>query len=151
MKQADKESLKRLERLIHIKQTYVSVAETNLKHAEGEVRRLEMAEREIAGSIQKVRSGIAYLKTASAADVQNGEKYIQALELRRNTIHQSLEEATTDLEQRRAEWTEAMREQKIIEKAQERQLHQCQREDEVAQGKSQDEMTVSRYSRNRPA
>src|SRR5262249_46455484 len=114
------DSLKRLERLIQLKQTYVSVAETNLKQAEGEVRRLEASEREIAVSILDLRTGIAYLITANAGDVQNVEKYIEALEVHRKQICESLEEAIANLERRRMEWTEAMREQNIIEKAQKR-------------------------------
>ena len=141
--------LKRLERLVQIKETYVSVAEANVKTAEGEVRRLETAEQEVTGNIQDTKAGIAYLSTATGEEVQSGEKYIKALEIHRGLIQRSLEKATTNLEQRRTEWTEAMREQKIIEKVQERRLHQCERDDEVANQKSQDEMTVGRFVRNK--
>ena len=144
-----KAGLKRLERLVQIKQTYVSVAEANVKTAEGEVRRLENAEQEVAGNIQDTRAGIAYLRTATGEEVQSGEKYIQGLEIHRQMIQRSLEKATTNLEQRQGEWTEAMREQKIIEKVQERRLHQCERDSEVANQKSQDEMTVGRFVRNK--
>ena len=149
MKDEQRAGLKRLERLVQIKQTYVSVAEANVKSAEGEIRRLETAEQQIIGNIQDTQAGIAYLHTATGQEVQSGEQYIQALEIHRKLIHQSLEEATSNLEQRRTEWTEAMREQKIIENVQERRLHQCERDDEVANQKSQDEMTVGRFVRNR--
>lgn len=149
MKDGQRAGLKRLERLVQIKQTYVSVAEANVKTAEGEVRRLETAEQEITGNIQDTKAGIAYLRTASGEEVQSGEKYIQALEIHREVIQQSLETATTNLEQRRGEWTEAMRDQKIIEKVQERRLHQWERDDEVANQKSVDEMSVGRFVRNK--
>ena len=144
-----KGSLKRLQRLSQIRQTYVSVAEAGVKQAEGEVRRLENAETEVAGNIQDTQAGIAYLQTATGQDIQNGEKYIQALQQQRKTIQLSLEKATGNLEQRRGEWTEAMREQKIIEKVQERRLHQWEREDDTAQQKSQDEASIARYVRTR--
>jgi len=149
MKDGQRAGLKRLERLVQIKQTYVSVAEANVKTAEGEVRRLETAEQEITGNIQDTKAGIAYLRTASGEEVRSGEKYIRGLEIHREVIQKSLETATTSLEQRRSEWTEAMRDQKIIEKVQERRLHQCERDDEVANQKSQDEMSVGRFVRNK--
>lgn len=149
MKDGLKSSLKRLERLFQIRQTYVSVAETGVKHAEGEVRKLETAETDVAGNIQYTQAGIAYLKTATGHDLQNRENYIHALQLQRKLIQQSLDKANTNLEQRRREWTEAMREQKIIERVQERRLHQWEREDDVAKQKSQDEVSVGRYVRTR--
>ena len=149
MKDGLRASLRRLERLVQIKETYVSVAETNVKQAEGEVRQLETAENEIAGNIQHTQAEIAYLQTATGHDVQSGEKYIQSLQVQRELIHLSLEKATSNLEQRRGEWTEAMREQKILEKVQERRLHQCERDDDVTNQKAQDEITVGLYVRTR--
>jgi len=149
MKDGLRASLKRLERLVQIKQTYVSVAEANVKQAEGEVRQLEKAENEVAGNIQHTQAEIAYLRSATGHDVQSGEKYIRSLEIQRKQIQQSLEKATSNLEQRRSEWTEAMREQKIMEKVQERRLHQCERDDDVTNQKSQDEVSVGRYVRTR--
>jgi len=149
MKDELKATLKRLERLAHIKQTYVSVAEANVKNAEGEVRQLETAETKIIGNIQNTQAEIAYLQTATGHDVQSGERYIRGLELQRTLIRQSLEKANINLEQRRKEWTEAMREQKIIEKVQERRLHQWERQDDAAGQKSQDEMSVGRFVRTR--
>ena len=149
MKDGLKASLKRLERLVQIKQTYVSVAETNVKQAEGEVRQLETAETAIAGNIQHTQAEIAYLQTATGHDLQSSENYIHALELQRKLIQQSLVKATTNLDQRHSEWTEAMREQRIIEKVQERRLHQCERDDDVTNQKSQDEISVGRFVRTR--
>jgi len=149
MKDGLKASLKRLERLVQIKETYVSVAEANVKSAEGEVRQLEAAENEIAGNIQHTQAEIAYLQTATGHDVQSGENYIRLLEGQRKLVQQSLEKATTNLEQRRGEWTEAMREQKIIEKVQERRLHQWERQDDAAGQKSQDEISIGRFVRTR--
>ncbi len=149
MKDELKAVLKRLERLAHIKQTYVSAAEANVKNAEGEVRQLETAETNITGHIQNTQAEIAYLQSATGHDVQSSERYIQALELQRTLIRQSLDKANVNLEQRRNEWTEAKREQKIVEKVQERRLHQWERHDGAAGQKSQDEMSVGRYVRTR--
>lgn len=144
-----KANLKRLERLVQIRETYVSVAEAGVKSAEAEVRKLEAADNEVAGNIQHTQAGIAYLESASGSDLQIGENYIRALQLQRKLIRQSLEKATGNLEQRRHEWTEAMRERKIIEKMQERRLQQWEREDDVANQKTQDDATVGRYVRTR--
>ena len=149
MKDELKAALKRLDRLAHIKQTYVSVAEANVKNAEREVRQLETAENKVTGHIQNTQAEIAYLQSATGHDVQSSERYIRALELQRTLIKQSLEKANINLEQRRTEWTEAMREQKIVEKVQERRLHQSERQDDAAGQKSQDEMSVSRFVRRR--
>ncbi len=144
-----KGSLQRLERLFQIRQTYVSVAEAGVKEAEDAIRGLETADTEVAGKIQHTQAGIAYLQTATGQDIQNSEKYIQALQQERRKIRQSLETATGNLERRRGEWTEAMREQKIIEKVQERRLHQWEHEDDVANQKAQDDITIGRYVRMR--
>ena len=149
MKDELKATLKRLERLAHIKQTYVSVAEANVKNAEGEVRQLETAETKIIGNIQNTQAEIAYLQTATGHDVQSGERYIQALELQRRSIRQSLEKANLDLELCRTEWTEAMREQKMVEKVQEHRLHQWEHQDDAASQKSQDEISIGRFVRIR--
>lgn len=149
MKHGLKGSLKRLERLFQIRQTYVSVAEAGVKQAEGEVRALQNADGQVAGNIQHTQAGIAYLETATGQDLHLGEKYIEALQLQRKLIQQSLEKANTNLGQRRREWTEAMREQKIIETVRERRLHQWEREHDVASQKSQDEASIARYVRSR--
>ena len=149
MKDGLKASLKRLERLVHIRDTYVSVAESKVKQAESEVRNLEAADREVAGNIQHTQEGIAYLETATGHDVQTGERYIRALERQRQLIQQSLEKANSNLEQRRIEWSEAMRDQKIASKLQERRLHQWEREVDAAQQKSQDDAFIARYVRSR--
>jgi len=144
-----KDSLKRLDRLIHIKRIYVSLAEANLKDAESEVLRLQTAESEIALNIQELRAGIAYMNTAVAGDLQNGEKCIEALQLHRKQVRERLEEATRSLEQRRTEWTEAMREEKVIGKAQKRRSDRFDREEEVSHQKAQDDLTLTRQVRNR--
>ena len=149
MKDALKASLKRLERLVQIRDTYVDAAEAGVKQAERELRGLEAAEREVAGNIQQVQAGIAYLKTATGHDVQVDDRYIQALSRQRKQLQQLLEKAADNLEHRRREWTEAMREQKIAAKLQERRLHQWEREGDTAQQKSQDDDAIARYVRTR--
>jgi flagellar export protein FliJ len=149
MKNVLKNTLKRLERLVQIRQTYVTAAEAGVKQAEHAVRRLEAADREVAGNIRITQAGIAYLQTATGRDVQSGERYIKALETQRKLIQLSLEKATGNLEQRRQEWTEAMREQKIAAKLQERRLHQWERADDKAEQKSQDDASITRYVRAR--
>jgi len=149
MKQSRNANLKRLDRLVRIRQTYSAVAETDLKQADSEVRRLEAADDETVGNIQDTRAEIAYLQSTSGHDLQRTENYIRALTRQRQIIHRSLETATSNLDRRRGEWTEAMREEKIAEKLQERRLHQWQRENDITQQKSQDEASIARYVRAR--
>lgn len=149
MKEGLKGSLKRLDRLVHIRQTYVSVAEVAVKKAEREVRRLQQADSEIAGNIQHAQAGIAYIQTAGSNEIQTAEKYIQALREQRKVIRRSLAIATGNLEKRQLEWTEAMKEQRIIEKLKERRLHQWEREDDVANQKTQDDVSIGRHVRTR--
>src|SRR3989442_5180861 len=149
MKDELKAVLKRLERLAQIKQTYASVAEANVKNAEGEVRQLETAESKMTGHIQDTQAEITYLQSATGHDLQSSERYIQALELQRRLIRQSLEKANVDLEQCRTEWTEAMREQKMVEKVQEHRLHQWEHQDDAGSQKSQDEISIDRFVRIR--
>ena len=144
-----KANLKRLERLVRIRDTYVSVAESSVKQAESEVRTLEATDRQVAGNIQLTQEGIAYLDTATGHEVQTSERYIHALEKQRRLIQLSLEKANSNLEQRRNEWIEARREQKIASKLQERRLHQWEREGDKAQQKSQDDAFIARYIRTR--
>jgi len=144
-----KSNLKRLERLVQIRDTYVSVAESGVKQAESEVRRLETAERDVAGNIQHTQAEIAYVDRATAHDLQTSEKYIHALEQHRKLLRVSLEKATGDLEQRRREWTDAMREQKIVARLRTRRLHQWQHAADVAQQKSQDDGFIARFVRKR--
>jgi flagellar export protein FliJ len=144
-----KQSLKRLERLVQLRETYVSVAEAGVKQAEGEVRRLEAADQEVVGNIQHTQAEIAYLQTATGHDIQTGERYIHALEKQRKLIQVSLEQATGNLELRRREWTEAMREQKITAKLQERRLHQSDRATDVELQKMQDDAFIGRFVRTR--
>src|SRR5438876_716864 len=73
----------------------------------------------------------------------------QALELQRRLIRKSLEKANLDIEQCRTEWTEAMREQQIVEKVQERRLHQWEHQDDAEGQKSQDEISIGRFVRTR--
>jgi len=149
MKDNLKSGLKRLERLFQIRQTYVSVAEAGVKTAEREVRRLEADETKVTGNIQATQAGIAYLQTTTGQDLHTGERYIEALQVQRKQIQQSLEKAETNLEQKRGEWTEAMRDQKVIERLQERRLQQYEREADVEMQKSQDDNTIARYVRTR--
>ena len=149
MNDALKSNLKRLERLVRIRQTLSTAAEANVKQAEGEVRTLEAADSVTVGNIKDTQAGIAYLRTAAGEDIQRSQTYLQALEQQRKLIQQSLETATGNLTDRRGEWTEAMREEKIAEKLQERRLHQWQRENDTEQQKSQDDVSIARYVRTR--
>jgi flagellar export protein FliJ len=142
-----KANLRRLERLVRIRQTLASVAEASVKQAEGEVRNLESANSATVGNIKDTQAGIAYLRTAAGEDVQRSETYLRALERQRKLIKQSLEKANDNLTHRRGEWTEAMRDERIAERLQERRLHQWQRETDTAQQKSQDDASITRYVR----
>jgi flagellar export protein FliJ len=141
--------LRRLERLLEVRQTYVSAAETRVKQAERQVAAMENATEAVARKIHDTRSEGACAKRTTGDQLQSVEKYIRLLIAQAEQAQFALEAAKNDLDVRRAEWTEAMREQKIIERMRERRFQEWQRYDEVENRKTVDENSIVRYVRAR--
>jgi len=142
-------SLERIERLVAVRHTYVAAAEARVREAEVFVRYLEGEAEKTARQIQQCREGIAYLKTLSGHEIQAREKHIFSLNFKARQIAQELEKAGELLDKRRAEWRETMKDKKIVERVQERRLHDWARSVDVKEQKAVDEMSVGRHARNR--
>ena len=142
-------SLHRIERLVEVRQTYVTAAEARVREAEALVRYFEEEIEKNARQIQQTREEIAYLKTLSGHEIQAREKHIFSLNSKARQIAQDLEKAEQMLEKRREEWRETMKEKKVVERVQERRLQEWERSVDVKEQKQVDEMTVGRYARNK--
>ena len=139
--------LKRLDRLFHIRETFVDAAEARVKLAEQEVARIEETAQENARKIQHTMEELAHPGEATGMTVQSAQNYLQLLRSRAAEIQRSLDASKALLEERRREWTEAMREQKVVETMQERRLQQWMRQDATAEQKLTDEVFIGRFVR----
>lgn len=142
-------NLKRLERLLQIHQTYVSVAEARVKQAEEEVRRLKDEETRTVDDIHALRTGIAHLQKATGHDIQASEKHIQLLQRRLDKLLHHIDTTVVILEERRKQWTEAMQEQEVVMNVKETRLREWEHERDRSDQKAQDEVSIGRYVRAR--
>jgi flagellar export protein FliJ len=141
-------SLDRIERLVDVRQTYVTAAEAAVREAEALVRYFEEEAANNARQIQQTREEIAYLKTLTGYEIQAREKHIFSLNFKARQIAQDLEKAVQMLEKRQADWRETMKDKKIVERVQERRLQEWERSVDVMEQKQVDEMSVGRHARN---
>lgn len=141
--------IKRLDRVSAMRQTMAGVAEARVKESENVVRDIQLEEEQLVRKIRDTRAEITYRGAMSGRDMQHNEKYIEVLGKVRVGIQQRLEKAKVVLAERHQEWIEARREQKIIERLQERRLHEWQRQEEIALQKAVDESFIGRLVRSR--
>jgi flagellar biosynthesis chaperone FliJ len=141
-------SLDRIERLVEVRQTYVTAAEAAVREAEVLVRYFEEEAEKNARLIQKTREDIAYLKTLTGFEIQAREKHIFSLNFKARQIAKDLEKAVQMLDKRRAEWRETMKDKKIVERVQERRQQEWKHSVDVLEQKQADEMTVGRFARH---
>ena len=132
-----------------MRQTMAGVAEARVKESENVVRDIQLEEEQLVRKIRDTRAEITYRGAMSGRDMQHNEKYIEVLGKVRVGIQQRLEKAKVVLAERHQEWIEARREQKIIERLQERRLHEWQRQEEIALQKAVDESFIGRLVRSR--
>jgi flagellar export protein FliJ len=144
----EQERLRRIERLVGIRQSYLTAAEGRVREAEQQVRLREEAAAEKDRQIRQSQAEIAYLDHATGASIQNRERHIFGLLLRARQAHEALEKAKIVLEARRREWRESKREHKVIVTVQERRLLEWRQIINVAEQRQIDEMTVAQYARN---
>jgi flagellar export protein FliJ len=143
-----KEKLRRIERLVGIRQSYLTAAEGRVREAEQQVRLREEIAAEKDGQIRQTQAEIAHLDHSTGASIQNRERYIFGLLVRARQAHEALEKARIVLEGRQREWRECLREQKVIMKVQERRLLEWRHIINVTDQRQIDEMTVAQYARN---
>jgi flagellar export protein FliJ len=142
-------SLDRIERLVEVRQTYVTAAEAAVREAENVVKYFQDEAAQNARQIQQAREGIAYLTSLTGHDIQNRERHISSLNLRARQFVQEIEKAMKMVEKRRGEWRETMKDKKIVERVQERRLHEWVRSVDVMEQKQVDEMSVGRHARDK--
>ena len=141
--------VKRLDRIAAIRETIVSAAEARLREAQLRVREIQLQEDGIVRQINHIRAEISQRNGSTGLAVQQDEKFIVRLNKQRATVLQALENAKKIATQRQAEWTEARREQKIIDRVQERRLQEWQRQQEVARQKTADDTFLGKVVREK--
>src|SRR5687767_13259852 len=134
-----KPAIKRLKRLLQVRETLSTAAEAAVREAEQEVHRLHTIQETIAGNIRSVREETAYSESFSEGRVQLAEKYIKSLQIGSVKVRQDLEKADKTLERHRIDWVHALGQQRITEKILERRLHESERIDDTANQKSMDD------------
>ena len=143
-----RQRLHRIDRLAEVRQSYVTAAEGRVREAEQHVRLCEEAAEHTDRQIRLLREEIAYLNHSTGEELQNRERYIFTLHVRARQAREMLDKSRKVLDSRRHEWRETKRDHMVIEKVQERRLHEWQHSLNVAEQKEVDEMTVARHARN---
>jgi flagellar export protein FliJ len=131
--------VKRLQKLVEIRETLAGAAEGPVRESEQRIRSLNETRQTIRESVQHARSEKSGARVQSAARLRIIERFINTLQARDASIQYNIERAEQTLEKQRRAWIEARREQKIAEKALERQSRQSQRTDEIALQRSMDD------------
>jgi flagellar export protein FliJ len=137
--------IQRLARIVGIRQIAVDQAEARVRQAEVEVGRYQDRLRIEEGKIRQAMEQFAQPGLKSGIDLKQSDAAAGAGEIRALRIRQDIEKAELRLNERRAEWTEARREQKTVEKLRERKLHKAVREEETLMQKVMDEIAITRY------
>ena len=143
-----KPAIKRLKRLLQVRETLSNAAEAALRESEHEVHRLNTAQEVIAGNIRGVRAETAYSESFTVNRVQLAETYIKSLEIGGIKVRQELEKADKILERRRIDYVHALSQQRITEKILEQRLHESQRIDDIATQKAMDDSHLGKMVRS---
>jgi flagellar export protein FliJ len=142
-----KSSLKRLDRLSDIRRAFVVAAEARLAEAQHQVAVLEKNADATAREIRSVLEEAAYVQRTSGEHLHATERFLELLRDRAKRISQELSTAAAMLELRRNEWSEAMRDQKVVTRIQERRQRDWERQNAVENQKESDIDSVMRRTR----
>ena len=142
-----RDRIKRLGRLIDVRQIAVDQAEVRVRQSEADVRRYEDRLRSEECKIRQAMEQFAEPAVKCGIDLQQSEAAAEAGRIRSRKIRQDIENAGVRLKECLQEWTEARRERKTVEKLRERKLHKAVREEETIMQKLMDETSISRYRR----
>ena len=140
---------KRFDRLVSVRQTFATVAESHVREAEAEVRKIETLIEGVDRKIRQAREEVTHRPMARGQDYQQVEQYVEVLKKHRARLLVTLDKAKEKLAHCTLEWTEARRESKVVERLQERRLQEWQRQEDVALQKSADEAFIGRLVRAR--
>ena len=139
--------LKRLERILKVRQMAVDAAEGRIRECEFQIQRLESRGDSEQGKIRQTMEEFAHANGISGRHLQCSDKAIEVGNVYLARILQDIEKLRSKLDKCRAVWREARREYKTVEKLQERQLQKLSREEAVLTQKMIDEVSVIRHSR----
>ena len=142
--------VKRLDRIATIRETITNAAEARVRETELRIQELQLDDEGLLGQIELSRADFAYRRSVTGYQIQHYENFIRRLNNQRVVLLQALENAKKNLMQRQLEWTEARREQRIIDRLQERRLLQWQRQEEVSRQKLADDRFIAKFVREKP-
>jgi len=143
-----KVQINRLDRLVHIRKTFVDAAENRVRLAEKEVARIEAIAEENARSIQRTMEELAHPVDVTGMTLQRAHNYLQSLRAGAAGIQRSVTAAKTLLEERRREWNESIREEKMVGVIRDRRLQQWVRQDIKTEQKLTDDVSIGRFLRD---
>ncbi len=146
---ASRTDVKRLDRIAAIRGTIASAAEARLREAELRVREVELQDSVIVRQILLIRAEITRIPSITGQAILQNDRFIQRLNKQRAATLQMLENAKKIVDERQAEWIEARREQRIIERLQEKRLLEWQRQQEIARQKDADDNFIGKIVREK--
>jgi flagellar export protein FliJ len=141
--------VKRLDRIAGIRETVAGAAEARLREAELQVQQIESQAAAIDRQIHLIRAEITQTSGLSGHEIQQNEKFILRLNKQRAVVVQALESAKKIAAERQREWMEARREQRIIERLQDKRLLEWQRHQEIARQKAADDNYIGKIVREK--
>ncbi len=144
-----RDDVKRLDRIAAIRETMASAAEAHLREAERQVRDIEGQAEAIDRHIQLIRAQITQTSGLSGHATQQNEKFILRLNKQRAVVMQALENAKKIVAERQQQWMEARREQRIIERLQDKRLLAWQRHEDSARQKAADDNYIGKIVREK--
>ena len=146
---ASRAEVKRLDRIADIRETVATAAEARLREAELQARDLESQAEAIDRQIQLIRAEITQTTGLTGHATQQNEKFILRLDKQRALVMQALENAKRIVADRQRQWMEARREQRIIERLQDKRLLEWQRHQDAARQKAADDNYIGKIAREK--
>jgi flagellar export protein FliJ len=140
-------NLRRLERLSEVRRAFVAAAEAGYREVEQQVRSLESATEEVTRRINAAQENMFQTQRTTSDEILTRENFIRRLRTRAAELQRELDEANDLMETRRAEWTEAKREQRIVEQLHEKRMRDWKRHDDASKQNTDDDTAISRHAR----
>jgi flagellar export protein FliJ len=139
----------RLQRLLDVREALSRAAEAGVRESEQQVDRLDAVRRGLETELHNVRTETVQTRRLSGNRLRIIEQFIQALERRNASAQYNLEKAHHQLERRRHEWVEALRDQRIAERSLKRKSRDLRRATDTLEQKSMDDAFNSKIVRTR--
>jgi flagellar export protein FliJ len=125
----------------------VAAAEAGYREVEQQVRSLESATEEVTRRINAAQENMFQTQRTTSDEILTRENFIRRLRTRAAELQRQLDEANDLMETRRAEWTEAKREQRIVEQLHEKRMRDWKRHDDASKQNTDDDTAISRHAR----